>query len=77
MAGHVGTPSPSAGALACSRSIAFRIRRHDALAFPSPSNRCSTVPAGVTLAIYAHLFRKREDKAAAAINAVLAGFGKV
>jgi integrase len=29
----------------------------------------------VTLRIYAHLFRKRDDKAADAINAALAGFG--
>jgi hypothetical protein len=29
----------------------------------------------VTLRIYAHLFRKRDDKSAAAINAALAGFG--
>ena len=29
----------------------------------------------ITLRIYAHLFRKRDDKAAAAINAALAGFG--
>jgi hypothetical protein len=27
------------------------------------------------LRIYAHLFRKRDDKAAAVINAALAGFG--
>jgi hypothetical protein len=27
----------------------------------------------VTLRIYAHLFRKRDDKAAAAINAAVAG----
>lgn len=31
----------------------------------------------ITLQIYAHLFRKRDDKAAEAINAALAAFGKL
>ena len=41
------------------------------------SKRLGHASPNVTLAIYAHLFRKREDKAAAAFNAALAGFGKL
>ena len=40
------------------------------------SKRLGHANPTVTLRIYAHLFRKRDDKAAAAINAALAGFGQ-
>ena len=40
------------------------------------SKRLGHASPNVTLAIYAHLFRKRDDKAAKAINDALAGFGK-
>jgi integrase len=39
------------------------------------SKRLVHANPSVTLRIYAHLFRKRDDKAADAINAALAGFG--
>jgi len=39
------------------------------------SKRLGHSNPSVTLRIYAHLFRKRDDKASAAINAALAGFG--
>lgn len=41
------------------------------------SKRLGHANPTVTLRIYAHLFRKRDDKAAAAINAALSGFGGV
>jgi integrase len=40
------------------------------------SKRLGHANPGITLRIYAHLFRKRDDKAADAINAALAGFGQ-
>lgn len=40
------------------------------------SKRLGHANPTVTLRIYAHLFRKRDDKAAAAINAALSGFGQ-
>jgi integrase len=39
------------------------------------SKRLGPPNPSVTLRLYAHLFRKRDDKAASAINAALAGFG--
>ena len=39
------------------------------------SKRLGHANATVTLRIYAHLFRKRDDKSAAAINEALSGFG--
>jgi hypothetical protein len=39
------------------------------------SKRLGHASPNVTLAIYAHLFLKSDDKAAQAINAALAGFG--
>ena len=39
------------------------------------SRRLGHATPNVTLAIYAHLFRKSDDKAAQAINAALAGLG--
>jgi integrase len=39
------------------------------------SRRLGHASPNVTLAIYAHLFRKSDDKAAQAINAALAGLG--
>lgn len=40
------------------------------------SKRLGHASPNITSQIYAHLFRKRDDKAAEAINAALAGFGK-
>jgi integrase len=40
------------------------------------SKRLGHANPSITLRVYAHLFRKRDDKTAAAINAALAGFGK-
>ncbi len=39
------------------------------------SRRLGHASANITLAVYAHLFRKSDDKAAAAINSALAGLG--
>lgn len=40
------------------------------------SRRLGHANPNITLKVYAHLFRKRDDKAADAINAALAGFGQ-
>jgi integrase len=40
------------------------------------SKRLGHASPNITLKIYAHLFRKRDDKAADAINAALANLGK-
>jgi integrase len=40
------------------------------------SKRLGHASPNITLQIYAHLFRKRDDKAADAINAALATLGK-
>lgn len=39
------------------------------------SKRLGHASPNITLQVYAHLFQKRDDKAAAAINAALAGLG--
>ena len=40
------------------------------------SKRLGHASPNITLQVYAHLLRKRDDKAAEAINQALAGFGK-
>jgi integrase len=40
------------------------------------SKRLGHASPNITLQTYAHLFRKRDDKAAEAINAALASVGK-
>jgi integrase len=40
------------------------------------SRRLGHASAGITLRVYAHLFRKRDDKSSAAINAAIASLLK-